>query len=811
MSAYDRRGSESGEGSESRHSVDLSSGHDSATDRAQDSDSGSQSDRDDGYHSMTQDAYNTIPEDMDEADDPEPGRSVFWQGLVDLDELQEGTQRLYPGKFTNGTILGWRGNGFGYSVIVGYEVNGITIARVEALRRRELPGNETHIPSTCRGKKKMNQNDYWTQGQVRSVGLVAWRVEDAYRDDPTSVLRPMRKAWYPETYIQIIWRDGLFTWENRDNFRHILCKTNIEADIFIYRIAISQQGDYEFALTGRRPEFPDGGNMQNLHWRNTNAHGNAHWLTPRARKEARVVSLNEEPSGQFNEHSHQARYRYSGRATNWNNHSEGDGDKYDYKDHPTETNEESGEDVDSEDPEDDIPNADDIDGDSDDSTQQTPTRGLQSSISRSRRHQASIEQDTPTAVYTPANGPRRRLSSIEEEFVTPQSRPQPQRHQTASSRSQTPRSIFSASRGGSTPRTPAELDNGLGRSGINDRGGSRQSSQSIPERNNWSRRSREGTRSSSARGERPNRSGRSTPRPHTDPKRGGLNARSTWPFNNIRASRSPDSSRAPQEVFRGSTRLSNSNRGNLSNKTPDSSRSKGKKSDSTLSSSRSKGKAREEQRSDSTPDTARSKGKAQEEQRSDSTPSSSRSKGKAREEQRLDSTPSSSRSKGKAREEQRSDSTPSSSRSKGKAREEQRSDSTPSSSKGKAREDQRSDRTPSSSRSNGKAREEQRSDSTPSSSRSNGKAREEQRSDSTPSSSKGKAREEQRSDSTPSSLKSKVRGPIDSHSKRNQSAGAIPGSSGSKKQKKKAKGKRGSKFAGDFRRPATRSKGVEFA
>jgi hypothetical protein len=153
MSAYGRHGSESGEGSEGRDSIDLPSGHDSATDRAQDSDSGSQSNRDDGYHSMTNDAYNTIPEginrdDMDDADDPEPGNSVFWQGLVDLDELQEDTQRLYPGEFTNGTILGWRGNGFGYSVIVGYEVNGITIARVEALRRRELPGDETHIPST---------------------------------------------------------------------------------------------------------------------------------------------------------------------------------------------------------------------------------------------------------------------------------------------------------------------------------------------------------------------------------------------------------------------------------------------------------------------------------------------------------------------------------------------------------------------------------------------------------------------------------------------------------------------------------------
>jgi hypothetical protein len=34
------------------------------------------------------------------------------------------------------------------------------------------------------------------------MGTVAWRVEPDYADDPTSVLIPMNKAWYLETYVE---------------------------------------------------------------------------------------------------------------------------------------------------------------------------------------------------------------------------------------------------------------------------------------------------------------------------------------------------------------------------------------------------------------------------------------------------------------------------------------------------------------------------------------------------------------------------------------------------------------------------------
>lgn len=29
-------------------------------------------------------------------------------------------------------------------------------------------------------------------------------------------MRPQHKAWYPETYIQVFWLDGGWTWESRD-------------------------------------------------------------------------------------------------------------------------------------------------------------------------------------------------------------------------------------------------------------------------------------------------------------------------------------------------------------------------------------------------------------------------------------------------------------------------------------------------------------------------------------------------------------------------------------------------------------------
>jgi hypothetical protein len=100
-------------------------------------------------------------------------------------------------------------------MIVGYRYHRKIIRRLEAAARRRVDtseGSHTHISTTCRGKKKIPRtNDYWSQEYINIMGTVAWRVEPDYSDDPTSMLIPMNKAWYPETYVGVIWCNNIYT------------------------------------------------------------------------------------------------------------------------------------------------------------------------------------------------------------------------------------------------------------------------------------------------------------------------------------------------------------------------------------------------------------------------------------------------------------------------------------------------------------------------------------------------------------------------------------------------------------------------
>jgi hypothetical protein len=594
-----------------------------------------------------------------------------------------------------------------------------------------------------------NSDEYWSVAQVASVGLIAWRVDAKYNDNPTAILRPMLKAWYPETYIQVFWQDGGNSWESRGNFRHIYCMTDLEADILIYRMAIHQQSEYEFALTGQYPTLPDGGNMQNLHWRNTNADGKAHWLTPRARSETADNSFNEERSNRYSGRAH-SRHRghteadvgeqgteQSSAESDEGFHEESQYNNHDHEiGHPIDSSHsESGSDSD----------------DDDDDTHQTPRHHSRSSGSRSRSrshsqsYQAGLMQDTPTPLFTPANRPRdrRHLSPIDEDFITPQSRPQPPRHQTpTSSRSHTPKSIFSQSRNGESTGTSVEPDRGSSQRS------SRESSQATARLNTHSRRQEKGSRSlqskKSIRSEGP------TPRPHTEPRprknqqQNGLNSEPSWSLKPTKPTLNIDklSDSTPGPSRSGSTPSSSGSK----NKDKDNSRSgsifsssgsKGREKDNSQEHSTSKGTPGFFKGKEVTKDTSSiSQRQGQEDSRSDGTPGSSRSKGKERGD-------------GKRREDFVSDGTPGSSRSKGKERED-----------GKRREDTVSDGTPGSSRSKGKERGD------------------------------GKRREDTVSDGTPGSSKSKGKQP----------------ESGSKPKKRTGKGK---KYVGAYRRPNTRSK-VEF-
>ena len=126
----------------------------------------------------------------------------------------------------------------------------------------------------------MDEDNYWSQDHISGFGLVAWRVEAGYIEDPTVVLRPMENAWYPETYINAHWYDGVWTWESRDCLRAVMKQSAFRIDVLIYALTIRQEGPYQEALTGVTPSYPANVlQMDNSHWRND---GGPYWIGRRA-------------------------------------------------------------------------------------------------------------------------------------------------------------------------------------------------------------------------------------------------------------------------------------------------------------------------------------------------------------------------------------------------------------------------------------------------------------------------------------------------------------------------------------------------
>lgn len=114
---------------------------------------------------------------------------------------------------------------------------------------------ETSIDLNARGHIKGTKK--YTSAFVQGTGLVAWRVGEANELNPTASLRPVSDRSYPETYVGVLWHDGAWTWESRENFRSIMEDlTPLQSDILIYRWATSQDAEYKVALTGQRPQYP---------------------------------------------------------------------------------------------------------------------------------------------------------------------------------------------------------------------------------------------------------------------------------------------------------------------------------------------------------------------------------------------------------------------------------------------------------------------------------------------------------------------------------------------------------------------------
>lgn len=71
------------------------------------------------------------------------------------------------------------------------------VVRLRVLEGRQL--DEESVPYIQDFSRARLQTE-WTRSQIRGYGLVAWKVEEQYQNDPTSILRPVYGACYPETY-----------------------------------------------------------------------------------------------------------------------------------------------------------------------------------------------------------------------------------------------------------------------------------------------------------------------------------------------------------------------------------------------------------------------------------------------------------------------------------------------------------------------------------------------------------------------------------------------------------------------------------
>ncbi|KUM55355.1 hypothetical protein ACN42_g11945, partial [Penicillium freii] len=224
----------------------------------------------------------------------EDGEAEFFlQPMWSTPQLLEHTAET-SGVPMEGSILAWRGNGPGKSVIVGYACGGFATARLIPAARRHIPSRAPKISEQSLGRRK----DYIrTERDIQGWGIVAWRVDKKSVDqDPISLLKPMNRAWYPETYVYIHWFGGDASWESRHDLRFVCAGNELRTDMLIYNVAKNQEANYREALTGVRPEYPPANtHMTNEHWRNVNAYRGAYWLQPRAQENRRITRIRYEP------------------------------------------------------------------------------------------------------------------------------------------------------------------------------------------------------------------------------------------------------------------------------------------------------------------------------------------------------------------------------------------------------------------------------------------------------------------------------------------------------------------------------------
>ncbi|EED21211.1 hypothetical protein TSTA_084420 [Talaromyces stipitatus ATCC 10500] len=212
------------------------------------------------------------PHHGDESPTPaeETGEEQATQGpkaskhLIPVSQVEEEIEREFGVPIQQGVVEAWCYDADdACSVVVVYEHAGSCIARFENLQETEFNEDVPCIQDLSRAHGESR----WTRTQIQGYGLVAWRVEDQYQNDPTAIIRPVDGAYYPETYIAVLWDDDHWTWESRDGLR-LLMEGSMKADIILYKMATTFESRYQQKMTGNLPEYPMKLPMVNTYWRN---------------------------------------------------------------------------------------------------------------------------------------------------------------------------------------------------------------------------------------------------------------------------------------------------------------------------------------------------------------------------------------------------------------------------------------------------------------------------------------------------------------------------------------------------------------
>uniref|UniRef100_A0A093VU76 Putative methylthioribulose-1-phosphate dehydratase n=1 Tax=Talaromyces marneffei PM1 TaxID=1077442 RepID=A0A093VU76_TALMA len=181
-------------------------------------------------------------------------------------QIEEEIEKEFGIPIQQGVIQAWNYDADNVcSVVMVYEHAGCSIARFERLQDLEFLPEDVHC---IQDLSRAHAESDWTRSQIQAYGLVAWRVDDRHQDDPTAIIRPVDGAYYPETFIAVLWDDDYWSWESREGLRSLI-EGNMKADILLYKMATTFESRYRRQMTGIAPDYPMKLPMVNTYWRNS--------------------------------------------------------------------------------------------------------------------------------------------------------------------------------------------------------------------------------------------------------------------------------------------------------------------------------------------------------------------------------------------------------------------------------------------------------------------------------------------------------------------------------------------------------------